>query len=83
MRFYLNILTRILSPGNSQNDLGQMLKRLVRKSHNVILALGYGYTMRFIGCDSIATCSLVSGRFRSHTMIYREFKRIGQTNRTV
>ena len=26
--------------------------------------------MRFIGCDSIQTCSLVSKRFQSRTMIY-------------
>ena len=43
--------------------------------------LGNDYTIRFIGYDSIQTCSFVSERFQSHTMIYREFKRIGQTNR--
>ena len=41
--------------------------------------LGYDYTMRFIGCDSIQTCSF----FQSRAMIYREFERIGQTNHTV
>ena len=41
--------------------------------------LGYDYTMQFISCDSIQTCSFVSGRIQSHTMIYREFKRIGHT----
>ena len=41
--------------------------------------LGYDYIIRFIGCDSIQTCSFVSEGFESHTMIYREFKRIDQT----
>ena len=45
--------------------------------------LFYDYTMPFIGCDPIQTCSFVSERFQSHTMIYCEFKRIGQTNCTV
>ena len=31
--------------------------------------LGYDYTIRFISCDSIQTCSFVSERFQSHTMI--------------
>ena len=44
---------------------------------------GYDYTMRFIGCDSILNCSFVCECFESRTMIYREFKRIGQTHRTV
>ena len=35
--------------------------------------------MRFICCDSFQTCSFVSKRFQSRTMIYCEFKRIGQT----
>ena len=39
--------------------------------------LGYDYTMRFIGCDSIQTCSFVSERIQSHTMIYCEFKESG------
>ena len=38
--------------------------------------------MRSIGCDSVQTCSFVSERIQPHAMIYREFKRIGQTNRT-
>ena len=59
-----------------------MQKNRDDKSHRVIVALGYYYNMRFIGCDSIQTCSFVSGRIQSHTVIYREFKRIGQTNRT-
>ena len=41
------------------------------------------YTIQSIGCDSIQTCSFVSERFQSQTMIYREFKRIDQINRTV
>ena len=36
--------------------------------------LGYDYTMRFIGCDFIQTCSFVSESFQSHTMIYREIQ---------
>ena len=46
-------------------------------------SLSYDYTTRFIGCDSIQTCSFLSERFQSHTMIYRKLKRIGKTNRTV
>ena len=45
--------------------------------------IGYDYTIRFIVCDSIQTYSFMSERFQSHTMIYREFKRIGRTNRIV
>ena len=33
------------------------------KSGRVILALGYDYTVRFIGSDSFQTCSFVSERF--------------------
>ena len=37
--------------------------------------LGYDYTMRFIGCESVQTCSFVPERFP--ISYNREFKRIG------
>ena len=37
--------------------------------------------MRFIGCDSIQSRSLVSDRFETKTMTRLELKRIGQINR--
>ena len=40
-------------------------------------------TPGFIGRDFIQTCSFVSTRFQSLTMIYREFNGIGPTNNTV
>ena len=52
-------------------------------SYTMKTVLGYYCTMQFIGCDSIQTCSFVSKRFQSRTMINREFKTISQTNRTV
>ena len=43
---------------------------------------GYNYPMRFIGCDSIQIRWLISYRFQIHTMMQRQYKRIGAINRT-
>ena len=39
--------------------------------------------LRFTGCNSIQSCSLVSDRFETKTMTWRELKRIGQIDRIV
>ena len=53
LRFYSNSLIHILSLSNSHNNVASIQKNRGDKSHRVIVALGYNYTVRFIGCDSI------------------------------
>ena len=55
LRFYSNCLIHILSLSDSQNNVASIQKHRGDKSHRVIVALSYNYTMRFIGCDSIQT----------------------------
>ena len=48
LRFYSNALTHILSLSNSHNNVASIQKNRGDKSHCVIVALGYNYTVRFI-----------------------------------
>ena len=56
LRFYPNALIHILSLLNSHNNVASIQKNRDNKSHCVIVALSYNYTMRFIGYNSIQTC---------------------------
>ena len=56
LRFYSNSLIHILSLSNFHNNVASIQKNRGDKSHRVIVALSYNYTMRFIGYDSIQTC---------------------------
>ena len=53
LRFYSNSLIHILSLSNSHNNVASIQKNRGDKSHRVIVALSYNYTIRFIGYDSI------------------------------
>ena len=55
LRFFSNSLIHILSLSNSYNNVASIQKNRDDKSHRVIVALSYNYTMRFIGYDSIQT----------------------------
>ena len=54
-RFCSNSLIHILMLSNSHNNVASIIKNRGDKSHRVIVALSYNYTMRFIGYDSIQT----------------------------
>ena len=45
LRFYSNSLTHILSFSNSHNNIASLQKNRRDKSHRVIVALGYNYTI--------------------------------------
>ena len=51
LRFHSNSLIHILSLSNSHNNVASIQKNRGDKSHRVIVALSYNYTMRFIGYD--------------------------------
>ena len=55
LRFFSNSLIHISWPSNSHNNVASTQKNRGDKSHRVIVALSYNYTMRFIGYDSIQT----------------------------
>ena len=55
LRFYANSLIHILSVSKSHSNVASIQKNRGDKSHRVIVALSYNYTMRFIGYDSIQT----------------------------
>ena len=48
LRFYSNSLVRVLSLSNRDNNVASTQKNRGDKSHRVIVALGYNYTVRFI-----------------------------------
>ena len=68
LRFYSNSLIHILSHSNSHNNVASIQKNRGDKSHRVIVALSYNYTMRFIGYDSIQHRWFISYRFEIHTI---------------
>ena len=53
LRFYSNSLIHSLSLSNSHSNVASVQKNRGDKSHRVIVALNSGYTIRFIGYDSI------------------------------
>ena len=55
LRFYSNSLIYILLLSNLHNNVISIQKNPDDKSHCVIVALDYNYTMRFIGYNSIQT----------------------------
>ena len=48
LRFYSNSLIHILSLSNSHSNVASIQMNRGDKSHCVIVALGYNYTVRFI-----------------------------------
>ena len=48
LRLYSSSLIHIISLSNSHNNLALIQKNRGDKSHRVIVALGYNYTVRFI-----------------------------------
>ena len=78
LRFYSNSLIHILSLSNSHNDVASIQKNRSDKSHRVIVrvivALNYAiYWLLFYSNLFIRVSP-------AHTMINRNFKRIGQTD---
>ena len=55
LRFYSNSLIHILPLSNSHYNVASAQKNRGDKSHRVIVAISYNYTMQFIGYDSIQT----------------------------
>ena len=56
LRFYSNSLIHILSFSNSHNNVASLQKNPGDKSHRVIVALGYNYTVRFIAPILLYRC---------------------------